>query len=660
MESSKYYNRILILILIFALILFFLFSGKCPTICKKKESFTDTNSGLIVIGVNNGGASGITSSGSLNGDIYYADTNITSTPNWTQIPGKCTSIYHSNGKTFALTENDDIYYTANYKSANWILIPGKLAHLSFDGYNMIIVGVNKGGTIYYANQNITSNPNWTEISNGTPLQPIIEARGIGITSVSYSNKQVYAVAYLSGKIYYNPDYTSKRWVDITDKSPNKLRLSQINFDGYNMIIIARDFNGFIHYATQNITSNPVWIKIETPGRFRMVSYSNKQLYAINNSGNIYYSSDYKSGNWIEVTQPTVGPALRNISFEDSNLSSNNGCNPGDKIINNLCASACPAGTAEDGTSCISPIVWNTCATRAWWGGCIGGTTGGEITQRRTYTPQSVTPASISLSKLQDMFNTAGCTNQLKEENVKWWRERANLNDIQNDMNAYGSLTKNCSGNDGQHEFCIPGKCKAPPSISSVPNSSVPNSSVPSTSSAPPYDNNRIYQIGDLVSKDGQTYKMIDGIGVAGYPPPRPTNWQPVDFTASVPDLIKYTPINPPPPIVSPPIIVPPSTSVINNSCKSGDNLVNGLCTTPCETGWVDNGITCTMSKPKTTYTPVVSVPVVSSTSSVPPYDDNKIYNIGDVVTKDGQTYKMIDGIGAPGYPPPRPTNWLKI
>ena len=44
----------------------------------------------------------------------------------------------------------------------------------------------------------------------------------------------------------------------------------------------------------------------------------------------------------------------------------------------------------------------------------------------------------------------------------------------------------------------------------------------------------------------------------------------------------------------------------------------------------------------------------------PPYDNGKIYNVGDIVLLDGILYIMIDGIGAPGYPPPRPTNWKPI
>jgi hypothetical protein len=101
-------------------------------------------------------------------------------------------------------------------------------------------------------------------------------------------------------------------------------------------------------------------------------------------------------------------------------------------------------------------------------------------------------------------------------------------------------------------------------------------------SIPPYNDSVIYKLGDQVTKDGQAYVMIDGIGAPGYPPPRPTNWKPIDGAS-----------------------------------------------------------------------PSIPGPIT-------PYNDNVIYKLGDRVSKDGQAYVMIDGIGAPGYPPPRPTNWKPI
>ena len=94
-----------------------------------------------------------------------------------------------------------------------------------------------------------------------------------------------------------------------------------------------------------------------------------------------------------------------------------------------------------------------------------------------------------------------------------------------------------------------------------------------------YDNGKVYKVGDVVTKDGIIYIMNDGIGAAGYPPPRPTNWRPL-----------------------------PSA-----------NLCSPL-----------------------------------------PYDNGKVYKVGDVVTNGGIKYVMIDGIGAAGYPPPRPTNWTPL
>jgi len=82
----------------------------------------------------------------------------------------------------------------------------------------------------------------------------------------------------------------------------------------------------------------------------------------------------------------------------------------------------------------------------------------SLTQR-IMTPGGVlSPRTVPLTKLQEMWESAGCTRQLQEGHVGWWRGRGQMQDIQNDMNAYGGLTKACSGSNGQHDFCSPGKC----------------------------------------------------------------------------------------------------------------------------------------------------------------------------------------------------------
>lgn len=68
------------------------------------------------------------------------------------------------------------------------------------------------------------------------------------------------------------------------------------------------------------------------------------------------------------------------------------------------------------------------------------------------------PAQLPLATMQRMFNRAGCTNVLQENAVGWWRGLPFTENIRNDMEAYGRLTANCSGNAGQHNTCITGKC----------------------------------------------------------------------------------------------------------------------------------------------------------------------------------------------------------
>ena len=411
MESSKYYNRILILILIFALILFFLFSGKCPDVCKKREQFTDSTSSVVpqlkchegdIVGnmrcmkpcepgfkenlgigkcskkiVENNvcvsqiwghclewgskertiyndiisyspfwdpplqystttptappaptppaptppvttppaptppaptstapstppaptPASTSTIMGiDANQNIYYANQNIKSNPNWLKSPGGLSWVSHSNGKAFGVTSAGNIYYNADYKSGNWVQVPGGLSQVSFDGYNMIVMGVNKAGNIYYANKNITTSPNWTQIPGG-------------LTNISYSNGQAFGVNSASN-IYYNADYTSGNWVQVPGE------LSQLSFDGYNMIIMGINSIGDIYYANKDITKNPNWTKI--PGGLTNISYSNKQVIGVNTIGNIYYASDYTSGNWVQLP----GQQLSQVSFEDPNGISN--------------------------------------------------------------------------------------------------------------------------------------------------------------------------------------------------------------------------------------------------------------------------------------------------------------------------------------------------
>jgi len=85
---------------------------------------------------------------------------------------------------------------------------------------------------------------------------------------------------------------------------------------------------------------------------------------------------------------------------------------------------------------------------------------GMTSYKKINAPITYTPATIPLENLQQMFNDAGCTNRLTDENqVRWWRQRPTIQDIQNDMNAYGNLTRTCTGDSRQTQFCKTGSCQ---------------------------------------------------------------------------------------------------------------------------------------------------------------------------------------------------------
>ena len=161
-----------------------------------------------------------------------------------------------------------------------------------------------------------------------------------------------------------------------------------------------------------------------------------------------------------------------------------------------------------------------------------------------------------------------------------------------------------------------------------------------------YDNGKVYKVGDLVSKDAVIYVMIDGIGAAGYAPPRPTNWTPVSL-----DSIKTLCV------AAAPAPVVPGKSVVayDNSkvYKLGDIVIHDEIIYIMKDGIGAAG-----------YAP----PRPNNWAPLPPvnlctpveYDNGKVYKVGDLVSKDAVIYVMIDGIGAAGYSPPRPTNWTPV
>jgi uncharacterized membrane protein YgcG len=212
--------------------------------------------------------------------IYYATQNITTSPQWVNLPGSLSNISYSNGQVYGVDADGAIFYNPDYTKPTWTAVPGVLTQVSFDGVNNVVMGVNSAGQIFYANQNITTNPNWTGINGNANY-------------VAYSNGQVFALN--ESGIYYCSNYTNSttsNWVQIPGA------LTQISFDGYNNILMGVNSAGQIFYANQNIYSNPNWTQLQ--GELTNLSYSNGQVYGVNSAGNIYYNADYTTSNWVQM------------------------------------------------------------------------------------------------------------------------------------------------------------------------------------------------------------------------------------------------------------------------------------------------------------------------------------------------------------------------
>lgn len=105
-----------------------------------------------------------------------------------------------------------------------------------------------------------------------------------------------------------------------------------------------------------------------------------------------------------------------------------------------------------------------------------------------------------------------------------------------DWNKYGSAgaCDRLGGTWTQQVYTTIGSSSPPPQqVIAPPAPPTPPKPSNTISNLPPaqvslYKNDQIYNLGDIVMKDGQNYVMVDGIGQAGYAPPRPTNWRPID------------------------------------------------------------------------------------------------------------------------------------
>ena len=213
----------------------------------------------------------------VNGDIYYADTNIRTNPNWTQVRGKLIDVsINPDGSAFGVNSANNIYYSPSYNSGTWNQLPGLLNRISSNG--TVVMGVNSADNIFYADRNIRTNPNWTQVAGGlidVSLNPDGSAFGVN----------------RANNIYYSPSYNSGSWTQL----PGSLK--QISSNG--TVVMGVNSVDDIFYADRNIRTNPNWTQVR--GKLIDLSVnSDGSVFGVNSANNIYYSPSYNSGTWNQL------------------------------------------------------------------------------------------------------------------------------------------------------------------------------------------------------------------------------------------------------------------------------------------------------------------------------------------------------------------------
>ena len=152
---------------------------------------------------------------------------------------------------------------------NWYTVgpnPG-FTQLSFDGFNMTLMGIKADNSVWYADTNITTAPVWVQVIGTYTLEPnviqdlghaginaginarnaaAISAATAHFTNVSHSNGKCVGIG-IDSKLYYLPTYkTTDGKQDITDGITSP---TQVSFDGYAMSVAIVTANGVVYYRT---------------------------------------------------------------------------------------------------------------------------------------------------------------------------------------------------------------------------------------------------------------------------------------------------------------------------------------------------------------------------------------------------------------------------
>jgi hypothetical protein len=217
--------------------------------------------------------------------IWYSDANLIRPGMvWNQIPGGLTTMSIApQGFIFGTANDEGIYYLAQYNKypGNWTRVSGALRQIFTDG--KLVCGTNGNNLAYTASISAAIAGQWVQLPS------------VLTKIVTYDGK--YYCLGLDRHIWYLTDPKGS-WVQTMSAG----LFIDITIDE-NGVLLLLGTNNVLYYSDSNLfTTSQQYFSITPPSgiTWKTMSISKGSIYAIDISGQPWYTSNYKSPNWVKV------------------------------------------------------------------------------------------------------------------------------------------------------------------------------------------------------------------------------------------------------------------------------------------------------------------------------------------------------------------------
>jgi len=248
----------------------------------------------------------------LDNYIYYCDTKIAQEDmTWEKIPGGVTTLYTTRSyiitnlsiapSGFIVTTNsiNHMYYLDNYKNTTWKQFTyGSLKQISTDGTKIVGIDnasnltgrVNIGDLALFGNGN---GNNWKQVVTGSKVKKIVTVGGY------------YYCIGMDDKIYYTisitiPFITILQWIPANPSITNPSTANTFTDIAIDDILVLVGTDKKLYYNNKLFSNSVNTLVPNQPADFKAVSVSRGTIYALDTSGNPWYTPHYINTSWIQM------------------------------------------------------------------------------------------------------------------------------------------------------------------------------------------------------------------------------------------------------------------------------------------------------------------------------------------------------------------------